>query len=249
MNCALIGYTGFVGSNLLSSQKWSALINSTNINDYSGESFDYALIAVGDARKWLANKCGALDQDHILNIFFALERMSFKKIDLITTVDVYGDNYVDSDSINEESIIFSNEPYGLNRLLLENLIVREFKNVQIFRLPGLVGKGLKKNLIFDLVNKREDFLKNYHPESRFQYVDLSLLGSFIKNIGFSEGRVVNFVSEPLSVEEIGGVFGFDYSHFNKSAKVIKYNVRTKFNSDGYFYNKADVLKMLRSYAR
>ena len=78
MNCALIGYTGFVGSNLLTSQQWSALINSSNINDYSGENFDYALIAVGDARKWLANKNGAMDQNHILNIFDAIERISFK---------------------------------------------------------------------------------------------------------------------------------------------------------------------------
>ena len=80
-------------------------------------------------------------------------------------------------------------------------------------------------------------------------MDLSLLGNFIKSIGFSEGRVVNFVSEPLSVQEIGAVFGYDNSHFNESAKVIKYDVRTRFNDEGYFLNKKDVLRMLKSYAK
>ena len=59
--------------------------------------------------------------------------------------------------------------YGLNKYITENYIKRNFENYLIIRLGGFVGNGLRKNAVFDLVNKRELFVS---PNSEFQYMDV-----------------------------------------------------------------------------
>ena len=52
---ALIGYTGFVGSNLLRQRAFDATYNSKNIGDIAGREFELLVCAGAPAAKWLAN--------------------------------------------------------------------------------------------------------------------------------------------------------------------------------------------------
>lgn len=53
---------------------------------------------------------------------------------------------------NTEIDIEEVQPYGKNRLYLENWVASNFDDYLIVRLPGLFGKNIKKNFIFDLIS-------------------------------------------------------------------------------------------------
>ena len=127
---ALIGYTGFVGSNIKNQKKFDYYYNSKNINDITNKSFDTVVCSGVSSIKWFANLNPKKDYNNIHSLIKKLKTISFKKFILISTIAVY-DNPADN-------------AYGRNRLYLENYIRNNFKNYLIIRLPGLFGKGLKK---------------------------------------------------------------------------------------------------------
>ena len=51
---ALIGYSGFVGGNLLRQRSFDACFNSSNIEAIAGRSFDLVVCAGAPAEKWKA---------------------------------------------------------------------------------------------------------------------------------------------------------------------------------------------------
>ena len=55
MRAALIGYTGFVGSNLARQLRFDATYNTSNIESIAGEEFDLLVCAGVRAEKWIAN--------------------------------------------------------------------------------------------------------------------------------------------------------------------------------------------------
>ena len=63
--------------------------------------------------------------------------------------------------VDENSVIDTEglHPYGYNRFLLEEKIREEYPEVMIVRLPGLFGKNIKKNFIFDMINLIPSMLK------------------------------------------------------------------------------------------
>ena len=150
MKSALVGYTGFVGSNLADSYGFDALYNSKNIEEAFGTNPDLLVFAGLRAEKFIANKFPEKDRETILNAIENIKRINPKKLVLISTIDVYK-NPVD---VNEETIIDEDglQPYGKNRYDLESWVRENFSDHLIVRLPGLFGKNLKKNFIFDMIN-------------------------------------------------------------------------------------------------
>ena len=62
---ALIGFTGFVGSNLARQHTFGALFNSSNISDIHDQHFDTLVFSGARAVKWWANKNAAEDWEGI----------------------------------------------------------------------------------------------------------------------------------------------------------------------------------------
>ena len=147
---ALIGYTGFVGSNISNQIKFDFLFNSKNIHEILNNSYDLVVCSAISAEKFLANKYPEEDIRKINNLKEQIKDLKCKKFVLISTIDVI-DKQIGSD---ENTIIDKTklEPYGYNRLDFENFVLDNFKDVSIIRLPALFGKGLKKNFIFDMIN-------------------------------------------------------------------------------------------------
>ena len=135
----LIGHTGFVGSNIAAQEQFDAHYNSTNIREIEGKTFDLLVCAGVRSVKWKANRTPQEDFNQIKKLIFHLERSSWKKLVLISTIAVY-DNPADS-------------AYGRHRLYLETHLQNNHENVAVIRLPALFGDGLKKNPIYDMMNK------------------------------------------------------------------------------------------------
>lgn len=55
MKSALIGYTGFVGNNLIGQAHFDDLYNSKNIGDACDREYDLLVCAAPSAEKWKAN--------------------------------------------------------------------------------------------------------------------------------------------------------------------------------------------------
>jgi hypothetical protein len=89
MTAALIGYTGFVGGNLLAARPWDALFNSQNFRDMTGQTYDLLVCAGVSAVKWQANREPEADWAGIQRLIDVLATVKAKQFVLISTVDVF----------------------------------------------------------------------------------------------------------------------------------------------------------------
>lgn len=150
MKSALVGYTGFVGSNLSASYKFTSLYNSKNIQEAYGTEPDLLVYAGLPAAMFKANTNPDGDLADVLQAIENIKAIKPKQIVLISTVAVYDRTFnVDENHIIDETSLL---PYGKNRLFLEKWVSENSKNELIVRLPALYGINLKKNFIYDFVN-------------------------------------------------------------------------------------------------
>ena len=151
-NISLVGYTGFVGSNILmgADGQINGLYNSRNIEEAYNSSPDILIYAGLRAEKYLANRDPDADMQLIKDAIYNIERIKPRKIVLISTIDVFKTAIcVDENSdIKTEGL----HAYGYDRYVLECKVRELFSDALIIRLPGLFGKNIKKNFIYDYIH-------------------------------------------------------------------------------------------------
>ncbi|MDR8524423.1 Rossmann-fold NAD(P)-binding domain-containing protein [Shewanella fidelis] len=247
MNNMLVGYTGFVGSNLKDQINFDYLVNSKNINKVAGTCVDLLVIAAGDARKWFANQNPDIDLIHIQNLYRDVSQIEAKKVILFSTVDVYSSK----DGVYEGEFNISSEPYGKHRKLFEEMICSHFADVTIIRLPGLFGSGLKKNIIFDILNKRD--ISGFNPNSHFQWFFLKDLKRVIDFCSKHSLTELNVTAAPISVADLCIALHLDTESVCEDANLVYYNVCSKYASEfggvkDYLYSKEETLELIVNYA-
>lgn len=153
----LVGYTGVVGSNIAANHDFTWKINSKNKEEAYGKKPDLLVYAGLRAEKFLANKDPEADMATITEALEQIKKIKPKKLVLISTVDVYKNPVnVDEDTeIDTDGLL----PYGANRYKLEQMVRDIYEDALIIRLPGLFGKNLKKNFIYDFIHVIPSMLK------------------------------------------------------------------------------------------
>lgn len=197
MKRALIGYTGFVGSNLLAHGTWDALFNSSNIHEIAGQHYDEIICAGVPAVKWLANKNPAEDRASIAKLTDALSGATAGHFVLISTIDVWQGQPGCHEGMAPPN---AGEPYGLHRLQLENWIASTFPDHSILRLPALFGPNLKKNIIFDLLHGNQ--VDRINAEAEFQWYPVTRLADDMARLRAAELAVVNIATEPVRTGDV-----------------------------------------------
>lgn len=157
MNKMLVGYTGFVGSNIYVKGNFEGLYNSKNIQGAYGKNPDLLVYSGLRAEKYLANNNPEKDLELIHEAERNIEKINPKKLILISTVDVLK-NPINVDE-NVEVEIEGLQAYGYNRYQLECWVRENYPDALIIRLPGLYGINLKKNFIYDYINVIPSMLK------------------------------------------------------------------------------------------
>jgi dTDP-4-dehydrorhamnose reductase len=250
MNRALIGFSGFVGSTLLRQTTFESLYRSTNIFAINNKSFDSVVCAGAPAQKWIANSDPGTDLQQIEELIAHLKTIKCKIFILISTVDVF--QY--PQGVNEHSVIYESElqAYGLHRLYLEKFVESYFPEYLIVRLPGLVGPGLKKNVIFDFLNHNN--LQAIESRSVFQFYPMENLWSDIQ-IAIDAGlKLVHLTAEPISVADIS-MKGFGKPFANVLSNTpVAYDMRTLhakvFGSSGHYqYSASESILAIKNYAQ
>ena len=154
---ALVGYTGFVGSNIDRHADFDVKYNSKNITDAYGIRPDFLVYAGVRAEKYLANHQPEKDLANIQGAFDNIKKIDPRQLVLISTSDVYKVPVkVDENTpIDTEGL----HAYGKNRYILEELVREAYPEAVIIRLPGLYGPGIKKNFIYDFIKRIPFMLK------------------------------------------------------------------------------------------
>ncbi|TWI53551.1 hypothetical protein IQ22_02770 [Pseudomonas duriflava] len=247
---ALIGYSGFVGSTLLKQKTFEGQFRSTNIAEVGEQPYGMVVCAGAPAQKWIANREPEADREKIEGLIAHLKRIQCETFVLISTVDVFGSpiNVTEETPVNEEGL----HAYGLNRRLLEKFVETHFENHLIVRLPGLVGPGLRKNVIYDFLN--DNNLSAIDSRGVFQFYPMVNLWYDIQAALQAQLRLVHFTAEPVSVAEIAQQ-GFGKMFSNQLDKpAASYDFKSLHaevfgGQGGYQYSKRETLQAVRAYAQ
>ncbi len=150
MQRALVGYTGFVGSNICAKAAFDGLYNTKNIEEAYGTEPELLIYAGLRAEKYLANTAPEKDMALIEEAEENIRRIRPRRLVLISTIDVFKDPAgADEDT---EIVTEGLHPYGYNRYRLEEWVRAEYPSALIIRLPGLFGQNIKKNFIYDYIH-------------------------------------------------------------------------------------------------
>lgn len=248
MATALIGHTGFVGSNLNDQAYFDDLFNSSNVTDMEGKEYDTVVCAGVQAKKWWANQNEEADWKGIKKLLDSLKKVQAKKIILISTVDVYP-KPIDVDEDTELDGL-ENHVYGKHRLAVEKFVQDNFTDYLIVRLPGLFGPRLNKNVIYDLIH--DNLLEKINPNGVFQWYDLNDLWTDIQIAVDNDLKLVNFATEPIETSEFVSIYFPDKKIGQDSGPAGHYDFRSKYaniwkGENGYIRNKKKILERLGRY--
>lgn len=146
----LIGYSGFVGQNL-DGPEFDLRFNSKNSGELRGKKFDLLVCTGVPGHKTLANQFPQKDWESISELMTNLSQVQCAKLVLISTIDILpeGTGKYEDAPLSEGGM----SAYALHRFKMECFAREHFDDVTIVRLPGIFGKGLRKNFIFDLIFK------------------------------------------------------------------------------------------------
>lgn len=197
MKTAIIGHTGFVGSNVLLSHQFDEAYNSSNMHEIAGKKYDLVVSAANRADSFRINEHPDDDRAEILAFADALKNTSIAKLVLISTVCVYeASARSDEDALITPANI---TPYGRNRYELET-ILRDRFDTTVLRLPQLYGSGMKKGVVYDLANgHRVEYIQ---PTRVFQHYDLGRLWADIEVALRHRVQILNLATPPISNERI-----------------------------------------------
>ena len=249
MTTTLIGSTGFVGTTLLRQSNFDNCYHSADIGEIDGRHFDCVFCAAAPAKKWYANLHPEEDRACIDALIGHLRTVSAERFVLISTVDVFKSpvNVDENTDIDIEEL----QPYGYNRRRLELFVNEHFKNRLIVRLPGLVGTGLKKNIIYDFKHQNE--LSKIESDNVFQFYPMKNLYKDI-NIALDNGlSLIHLTAAPVSVNEVAKS-AFNLNFENHPGKgLVSYDFKTVYGSlwgrnADYQYDKNESLQAIKEYA-
>lgn len=250
MKSALIGYSGFVGSTLLKQANFDYRYRSINIHEINGMAFDFVICAGAPAQKWIANKDPASDRVKIEALITHLKTIQCKKFVLISTVDVFSNpaGVDESTAVDEVGL----HAYGYHRRILEKFVEKHFDDYLIIRLPGLVGPGLRKNIIFDFLNNNN--LDAIESRSFFQFYPMINLWSDIQIALSAKLKLVHLSAEPISVSDIAQLCFGRYFGQTLVNDPIRYDMRTLYSDvfggkAHYQYSARETIMAIRAYAQ
>lgn len=216
---ALVGYTGFVGSNLYEKGQFDAVYNSRNIEEAYGSEPDLLVYAGLRAEKYLANHVPEQDMEQILQAEENIKKIKPKKLVLISTIDVFKEpkNVDENSEIDTENL----HAYGYNRYQLELWAREHYPEALIIRLPGLFGKNIKKNFIYDFINLIPFMLKQEKMQELAEQ-DTELLQYYnLQENGFYKVGTLNETEKELLKNKFRSL-GFSALNFTDSRSIYQF---------------------------
>lgn len=196
MKLGVIGCDGFVGSALcrfISKTKNELVkINRNNYSDFINTKFDILInTATPSKRYWALNN--PLDD--------------FKATVGLTAEIVYNWHYDKLVQISTVSAKYQlDHPYGINKYLAEQLVVKHNANNLILRLGNLFGEGLNKGIVYDIIRGNPLFVSS---DSQYTFIDVDKAAEIIFS-KLEKSGIENINSKnSISLKEIANELDLD----------------------------------------
>lgn len=172
--CLVLGGHGFVGSAVVAEANrrgfQTLAAGRKEYESLKGTACDLLINANGNSRKYLSRENPALDFEYsVLSVMRSLHDFRYDRYILLSSIDVYPD--VSNPDANEETAPMVPDKlsrYGLHKYLAEQLVRRYAERRFILRMGGLLGHGLWKNPVYDLLTGAP---LRVHPDSEYQYLN------------------------------------------------------------------------------
>ncbi|WP_133512432.1 NAD-dependent epimerase/dehydratase family protein [Candidatus Thiosymbion oneisti] len=228
----VVGGNGFVGSGFVRHFKScgapTTVIGRDNYADHIGAECDILINANGNSMKFLAKDDPKGEfQASVVSVRNSLIDFTFKKYIYLSTSDVYPD--CSSTAVTQEDLRLdyaSQSPYGFHKHLAELCVQHTAKDWLIIRQGGFVGKGMKKNAVFDVLYGDRIWV---HPESRFQFINTDDSARLVMELverGLSN-QVFNLTATgTISVREVMGLSGRTVP-YDGGVKPLRYEISTE----------------------
>ena len=220
----LFGSNGFVANGFKSFFKKKKIkfysINKSNYSKYKNTYCDVFFNLNGSSSKLLANKDFLKSfRKNVTSTIKTFNDFKIEKYVYISSCSVYS-NLQKKNKTKESSIIDINflDNYGFLKAICEQIVKRKSKNFLIIRPSGFVGHGLKKNVIFDFLNKKNLY---DNKNSTFNFIDTKHFAEIVFKLSQRKNNEIYNVAakENIKVSEINNLF------FKKSVKFTKSNLK------------------------
>jgi len=209
MQVTIIGANGFVGSafaRLLKKQPGVNLIEVTRESylKLRGRESDVLIDAAGNSRKFLADQNPTAEFEATVTHRLRTLLDFPTRLHLhISSVDVYNDLTSPTTTREDAPVdIGQCSRYGAHKFLAEQLVRHYAPRWLIVRFAGMVGPGLRKNPVFDILHGEP---LRIHPDSLYQFLHTDDAAQIVWDLAQSgaTGEIFNVCGDGLiSPQEI-----------------------------------------------
>jgi len=227
----VLGGTGFLGkrvSEQFAKEGYDVIVCGEHKfveNDFP-QTVDILVNCNGNSKKHKSVKFPDLDfSANVQTVFKSLTKIKCKLYVYISSSEVYGQMASNGSCPEEVNTILNHSYnihrsiYGANKFAAENLVASLANDFIILRTCGLIGKNLKKNIVFDILNKK---LIRENPKSRFQWISTDHVSEIIlllcSQFSIPQKKVLN----------IGGI---GFISVEEMASLLKRNINFKKDID------------------
>lgn len=226
MLVTVIGANGFVGSafaRMLTSRGIETVqVMRENYESLRGQESDVTIEVACNSKKFRAEEKPFEEFDASVSHRVRTLRDFPAALHVhVSSVDVYAD-LTSAETTTEETVIPVPHPshYGFHKYLAEEIVKQHAKRWLIVRLAGMVGPGLRKNPVYDIMRGQP---LRIHPESRYQFAPTDFVAKAVWQLAESAyaGEVFNVCGSGLiSPREIADFAGrpLDLSQLPPEAK-------------------------------
>jgi nucleoside-diphosphate-sugar epimerase len=204
----VLGGKGFVGSAFVRrcrAEGISCLVaDLDNYENLRGENCGLLVNADGNSKKYLAREKPRDDfRLSVESVLASLRDFRYRRYVYISSVDVYPRHSRPEESREEaagEGIPASH--YGLHKYLGELLVRHYASRWLIIRMGGVLGEGLKKNPVYDLIHGRP---LRVDERSRYQYLLTDQVAEIVLRLAREEreGEIFNLCGKgTVSLKDI-----------------------------------------------
>ena len=159
----IIGSAGLLGSDLVRFLQKNYKVDGISRESYDtfrGKHYDVIINANGNSKRYWANEHPLEDfEKSTISVYKSIFDFSFGTYIYISSPDVYED-HSGPHSTKEEGAVDSQKlsPYGFHKHLGELIVKRCGSDYLILRPAAILGAGLKKGPIFDILSGKQSFI-------------------------------------------------------------------------------------------